>query len=58
MGAHQVTQAIRAHIHLEWRGFFFYRKLGADAARANIALHGFSVSVMNSVLLWIRSRLF
>ena len=36
------AQAIRRHIALEWKTWFFYRKLGADAGRANVALHGFA----------------
>lgn len=39
----QIAEAIRGHIHLEWKSWFFYRKLSADCARSNVALHGFSM---------------
>nr|KAK5449251.1 hypothetical protein LTR18_002340 [Exophiala xenobiotica] len=38
----EIHEAIRGHIHLEWKTWFFYRKLGADASRANVSLHGFA----------------
>ncbi|KAI6815255.1 hypothetical protein KC342_g16033 [Hortaea werneckii] len=38
-----VENAVRGHIHIEWQSWFFYRKLAADAARANIGLHGFAM---------------
>jgi ferritin heavy chain len=41
--AHRLLQAIRGHIHLEWKSWFFFRKLSADCARANVALHGFAM---------------
>jgi ferritin heavy chain len=38
----EVHEAIRGHIHLEWKSWFFFRKLAADSLRANVALHGFA----------------
>jgi hypothetical protein len=44
--ANAMAKAIRGHINLEWKSWFFYRKLGVDCARANVALHGFSLCVL------------
>ncbi|KAL8718974.1 MAG: hypothetical protein Q9181_008126, partial [Wetmoreana brouardii] len=37
----KVAEAIRGHISLEWKSWFFFRKLSADCGRSNVALHGF-----------------
>ncbi|KAF2275416.1 ferritin-like protein [Westerdykella ornata] len=39
----EVAEAVRGHIHLEWKSWFFFRKLSADCARANVSLHGFGM---------------
>lgn len=38
----KLEDAIREHIQLEWKTWFFYRKLGNDCLRSNVALHGFA----------------
>ncbi|EON68707.1 hypothetical protein W97_07965 [Coniosporium apollinis CBS 100218] len=38
-----LQDSIRGHIALNWKSWFFYRKLSADCARANVGLHGFSM---------------
>jgi ferritin heavy chain len=43
MNGFLIAPAIRGHIHLEWKSWFFFRKLSADCARANVALHGFGM---------------
>lgn len=43
-----VEQVIKDHIQLELKTWYFFKKLSADCARADICLHGFS-------MLWSRS---
>ncbi|RJE20462.1 Ferritin-like domain protein [Aspergillus sclerotialis] len=38
----QLEESVRGHIHQELTTFVFFRKLAADCARSNIALHGFA----------------
>jgi len=40
---HDIEQAIRQHINLEYKSWYAFKKLSADCARSNIALHGFSL---------------
>jgi ferritin heavy chain len=40
---HEVEQAIREHVNLEYKSWYTYKKLASDCARSNIALHGFSL---------------
>ncbi|KAF5012351.1 hypothetical protein FDECE_1578 [Fusarium decemcellulare] len=37
-----VEEAIRGHIHTEYKAWFFFRKLGAECLRSNVSLHGFA----------------
>ncbi|KAG3186438.1 hypothetical protein PC129_g25261 [Phytophthora cactorum] len=37
----EIQDAIRTHIQLEYKSWFFFRKLGADCLRSNVSLHGF-----------------
>ncbi|PGH14946.1 hypothetical protein AJ80_05709 [Polytolypa hystricis UAMH7299] len=46
--SNEIEESIRGHIHQELQSWFFFRKLAGDCARANVALHGFS-------MLWERS---
>ncbi|PGH06334.1 hypothetical protein AJ79_06577 [Helicocarpus griseus UAMH5409] len=46
--SNEIEESVRGHIHQELQSWFFFRKLAGDCARANIALHGFS-------MLWERS---
>ncbi|KAJ9238777.1 hypothetical protein DTO169E5_4610 [Paecilomyces variotii] len=39
----ELEESVRGHIHEELTTWMFYRKLAADCARTNIALHGFSM---------------
>ncbi|KAL1848101.1 hypothetical protein Plec18167_009660 [Paecilomyces lecythidis] len=39
----ELEESVRGHIHEELTSWMFYRKLAADCARTNIALHGFSM---------------
>lgn len=36
-------QALKDHISMELNAWYFYKKLAADAARSDIALHGFAM---------------
>ncbi|KAK7419307.1 hypothetical protein QQX98_003459 [Neonectria punicea] len=38
----EIQDAIRTHIQLEYKSWFFFRKLGADCLRSNVSLHGFA----------------
>ncbi|KAF5018004.1 hypothetical protein F66182_10030 [Fusarium sp. NRRL 66182] len=43
-----IEDGIRTHIQAEYKAWFFFRKLGSDCLRSNVALHGFAA-------LWKRS---
>ncbi|KAJ4246528.1 hypothetical protein NW762_013468 [Fusarium torreyae] len=46
--SNDIEDGIRKHIQIEYKSWFFFRKLGADCLRSNVALHGFAA-------LWKRS---
>ncbi|KAM0551826.1 hypothetical protein ACHAPJ_008161 [Fusarium lateritium] len=46
--SNEIEDGIRKHIQIEYKSWFFFRKLGADCLRSNVSLHGFAA-------LWKRS---